>query len=170
MHLGLVLLRIVHIGLGVFWAGAMFFFVIWLEPSLRALGPAGGQVMVQLTRRGYLTWMPVIAALTVLSGLTLYWLVGRGDPTWMTSTFGMTLGVGAVFAIAALTLGVVIMRPTALRVLTLGAAAMQQAEGPERNRLLAQMDSLRNRLRLSGRWIAVLLAVSVLAMATARYL
>lgn len=169
MHLGMIILRILHIGLGVFWAGAMFFFVIWLEPSVRAIGPAGGALMAQLKQRGYLSWMPAIAAFTILSGLALYWLVGRGNPTWMASPPAMTLGLGAVCAIVALIIGVSVMRPTALRVLALGAAAMQ-ADGPERDRLLAQMNPLRDRLRTAARWIAVLLALAVLAMATARYI
>jgi hypothetical protein len=169
MHLGMILLRMLHIGLGVLWAGTMFFFVIWLEPSVRAMGPAGGPLMAQLKQRGYLSWMPAIAAFTILSGLALYWFVGRGDPTWMSSRFAMTLGLGAVFAIAAFVIGVAVMRPTALRVLALGAAAMQQAEGPDRERLLAQMNPLRDRLRRAGRWIAALLAVAVLAMSVARY-
>lgn len=170
MHLGLLLLRIVHIGLGVFWAGTMFFFVLWLEPSLRAVGPAGGAVMAQLQRRGYLTWMPVIAALTVLSGLWLYWHdFGGGGGALMSTRFAMTLGTGGVFAIVALVLGVVVMRPTALRVLALGAAAMQQTDAAERERQLAQLSPLRDRLRAVSRWIALLLSVSVLTMASARY-
>jgi hypothetical protein len=169
MHLGMILLRILHIGLGVFWAGTMFFFVVWLEPSVRAIGPAGGPLMAQLKQRGYLSWMPAIAAFTILSGLALYWLVGRGNPTWMSSRFAMTIGLGAAAAIAAFVLGVSVMRPTALRVLAVGAAAMQAPEGAERARVLAQMDPLRDRLRTAARWIAVLLAVAVLAMAAARY-
>jgi hypothetical protein len=170
MHLGIVLLRIVHILLGAFWAGTLFFFVIWLEPSLRAMGPAGGQVMGQLGKRGYLTWLPVIAGLTVLSGLVLYWLrFGLGGPTLMASRFAMTIGAGGVLAILALVLGVSVMRPAGVRLLELGAAAMQAADGPERERLLTQMNPLRDRLRATGRWVAALLAGAVVAMAMARY-
>jgi uncharacterized membrane protein len=170
MHLGIVLLRIVHILFGVFWAGTMFFFVLWLEPSLRAVGPAGGQVMGQLGKRGYLTWMPVIAGLAVLSGLWLYWLdFGRGGPTMMASRFAMTLGTGAVLAIIALVLGIAIMRPTALRLLALGAAATQASDAGDRERLMGEMNPLRDRLRDVGRWIAGLLTGAVLTMAMARY-
>jgi hypothetical protein len=169
MHLEMILLRILHIGLGVFWAGTMFFFVVWLEPSVRAIGPAGGPLMAQLKQRGYLSWMPAIAAFTILSGLALYWLVGRGNPAWMSSRFAMTIGLGAASSVAAFVLGVSVMRPTALRVLALGAAAMQAPEGAERERVMAEMGPLRNRLRTVVRWIAVLLAGAVLAMAAARY-
>lgn len=168
MHLGIVLLRVVHILLGAFWAGTLFFFVIWLEPSLRAVGPTGGQVMGQLGKRGYLTWLPVIAGLTVLSGLVLYWFDFGSDPSLMTTRFAMTLGVGGVLAILALVLGVIVMRPTGVQLLALGAA-MQTAEGSDRERLQAQMNPLRDRIRLVGRWIAALLAGAVVAMAMARY-
>ena len=62
----MILLRIVHIGFGVFWAGTIFFFVLLLEPSLRGAGPAAGPVMGGLIARGYLTILPAAAALTIL--------------------------------------------------------------------------------------------------------
>ena len=49
MDLLLPVLRAVHIASGVYWAGAIFFFVELLEPSMRASGPAGGRVMRELS-------------------------------------------------------------------------------------------------------------------------
>ena len=57
--------RILHVGLGVFWAGAMFFIVFLLEPSVRSVGPEGGRVMQALQKRGFLTIMPAVAVLTI---------------------------------------------------------------------------------------------------------
>ena len=48
MDIFLIAARIVHIGLGVFWAGTIFFFVFLLEPSVRSVGPQGGLVMKAL--------------------------------------------------------------------------------------------------------------------------
>ncbi len=42
MHAVMIALRLLHILLGVFWAGTLFFIVTFLEPSVRAAGPEGG--------------------------------------------------------------------------------------------------------------------------------
>ncbi len=51
MDLEMVAMRLIHIGLGVFWAGAIFFIVLFLEPSVRAAGPDGARVMQGLQQR-----------------------------------------------------------------------------------------------------------------------
>ena len=43
MNTTLVVLRVLHIAAGVFWAGAIMFFGLFLEPSIRAAGPGGDQ-------------------------------------------------------------------------------------------------------------------------------
>ena len=64
----LVMLRLLHVGLGVFWAGTIFFIVLYLEPSVRAAGPAGGAVMQGLQERRLMTVLPVVALLTLVTG------------------------------------------------------------------------------------------------------
>ena len=81
MHAVMIVLRLVHILLGVFWAGTLLFVATFLEPSLRAAGPEGGRVMQRLLQRRYLDIMPVIAALTIATGLILYWVVSGGLTT-----------------------------------------------------------------------------------------
>jgi hypothetical protein len=79
-------LRLIHILVGVYWAGTIFFFVTFLEPSLRSLGPDGGKVMVRFFERGYLKLLPSVALVTILSGLWMLWIVsGEFDPAWMGS-------------------------------------------------------------------------------------
>jgi hypothetical protein len=63
MNTFMITLRLVHIALGVFWAGTIFFFVMFLEPSVRAAGPDGARVMQGLQKRQFLNVMPVIAGL-----------------------------------------------------------------------------------------------------------
>jgi hypothetical protein len=80
-------LRLVHIGGGVYWAGTIFFFVSILQPAVQDLGPDGGKVMVKLFERGYLTILPIIATLTIVSGFWLLWLFSAGfNATYMGST------------------------------------------------------------------------------------
>ena len=39
MNVEMVIVRIVHIGSGMFWAGSALFLAFVLEPNLRTLGP-----------------------------------------------------------------------------------------------------------------------------------
>lgn len=167
----IVLLRLLHIVLGVYWAGAIIFSALYLEPSVRAVGPPGGQVMAQLVKRGHLNVMPVVALITILTGVELYRRVSVGfDPAWIASRQGLTLTIGVVAAIVAFVIGVFVMRATSLKVMALTKAAQQVPEGPDRDGKLAEIQPLRRRVTMSLQWVAVLLGVSVVTMAVARYL
>lgn len=167
----MVLLRLLHIVLGVYWVGAIVFTALYLEPSVRAVGPPGGQVMAQLVKRGHLNVMPIVALITILTGIELYRRVSAGfQPAWIGSPRGMTLTVGAVTAIVAFAIGVFVMRASSLKAIALNQAAQQVSEGSDRESALAQVQRMRRRATLSLRWVAGLLGVSVAAMAVARYL
>ena len=81
----------------------------------------------------------------------------------------MGYSIGGLAAIIAFVIGVFVMRRSALRAGRL-SAEMQAAEGDARAALQARVQALQGRARTSGRWVAVLLAFSVGAMAIARYL
>lgn len=83
----MVILRLLHIGSGVIWAGSTFFFFFLLEPATRALGPQAGPVMEFLVSKRK---MPIVFAIastvTVLSGAVVYWRVSNGfDRAWLES-------------------------------------------------------------------------------------
>lgn len=167
MRILLIVLRILHIGLGVFWAGTVFFVVSFLEPTVRGAGPAGGAIMAGLQRRRFLNVLPAVGLLTILTGLTLYMLLWGGSGA--ATPAGMTLGVGGITAILALFVGWFFMRPAQLAAGRLGASLREMTEGPERLAAVADLDRLQRRVRRSARWVAILLAVTVVAMAVGRY-
>ena len=170
MDLEMVAMRLIHVGLGVFWAGAIFFIVLFLEPSVRAAGPDGARVMQGLQQRKLLTILPVAAALTILSGIALYWRASVGfNADWMASRIGVSLTAGAVAAIVAFLIGVFVMRASTLEAGRLAARA-QQSEEDAQAFLMTQVQALRLRARTSARWVAALLTVAVATMAVARYL
>jgi hypothetical protein len=165
------LLRLVHILFGVYWAGTIFFFATYLEPTLRALGPDGGKVMIEMFRRRYLTVLPVAATLTVLSGVWLLSITSGGfDPVFMGSRMGVTLSVGGLAAIGALLIGVFVMRPAAMRIWGIARAMPTLTDDATRAARMAEMTALRARTQASARIIFVLLLVAVVTMAIARYL
>lgn len=167
----IVTLRLLHIVLGVIWAGTLIFFATYLVPSVREAGPDGMKVMAAIQRRRFLDVMPVVAAVTILSGLWLYWRMSGGfNWNWMMSSMGLALGIGGVLSIIAFTIGVGVMRPATLRA---GAIARQMSsvqEEPERQRQQQQVKDLRMRSAKAGRAVALLLFGTTALMAVARYL
>jgi hypothetical protein len=167
----LPVLRLVHILCGVFWAGTIFFVVWLLEPSTREAGPAGGAVMGQLIKRGYLNILPGMAVLTVVSGGWLYWIVSGGlNSGWGHSPMGTALTVGAAAAIIALIIGLAKMRPAGIQMSVLGPKMMAAETDEERAAVGAEMGGLRDSLRKNGRIVGALLLIAVVGMAVARYL
>ncbi len=161
--------RVLHVCLGVFWAGALIFNAAFLFPAMRDAGPDAAKVAAGLMRRRFLNILPVVAGLTVLSGFYLYWRASISfGAAYARSPMGMTYGLGAVAALAALSLGVGIMRPAMLK-----SAALSQAAagvGPEeRDRALAAAQALRARAGAVGQIVAWLLGAATVAMAIARY-
>jgi hypothetical protein len=161
--------RVLHVGLGVFWAGTLIFTAAFLMPSMRDAGPDGAKVAAGLMRRRFLDIMPLVAIITVLSGLYLYWRVSGGfSAEFMGSPAGMTYGTGALAALVALGLGVGIMRPSMVRAAALSQGAAQ-ATGEERDRAMQAAQALRARAAVFGQVIAWLLAIAVIAMSLGRY-
>jgi uncharacterized membrane protein len=167
----IVLLRIIHILAGVFWAGAAFMVAAFLEPNARALGPDASKFMQRLVGQMHMTTIIILAAfLNVLAGVWLYWIFSGGfQVKWITSAHGLSLTIGALAAIVTFILGLGVTRPTLVRMGALGQE-MQSAGGPPKPEQMAQMQSLQTRLATAGRAGAVLLVIAVIGMAVARYI
>lgn len=160
MHAELIVLRLLHVVLGVYWVGTVVFLAVFLEPSIRGAGPAGGQVMQGLAGRHFMEIMPAVALLAVLSGLRLFALDAAGAPDFMRSRGGMAFTTGAVAALIGFGIGVFVMRPAIKRAMAIGPDPARQAE--------AQV--FRRRAALAGRVVAALLTIAAGAMSIARYL
>ena len=166
-----LILRLVHILLGVFWAGAVFMIALFLQPAIAASGPEGGKVMGALVKRRLLDIVPAAAVAAILSGLWLYWRDSSGfQGEWMGSRMGMALGTGGVLALVGFLVGMFVMRASTLKAMALGQSAAQLTDAAAREAAMGQVQALRRRAALAGRTVAVLLALTVLMMAVARYL
>ena len=166
----LILLRLIHILFGVFWAGTAIFNAIFLLPAVRALGPAGGPVMQEIAgKRKLPVYFFVAGLLTVLSGFGLYWHDSQGFTNgFMRSAGGMTFGIGAVLALVAVLLGIFVVSPAAMRAGKLGAeiAAGKKPPTPEQ---AAEMQRLQAKLGTMAFVAAGLLTLTTIAMAVGRY-
>ncbi len=164
------LFRLVHILSGVFWVGGVLIFSQFVFPAARALGPAGGPVMDQLTRVRQLPRALLTAGgLTVVSGVALYWHDSMGfTGAWMGTLTGMILGGGGLAAIVAIVIGLTINAPTAKRLGALAARVQAQGTPPTPDQA-AEAQRLQHRLGSALRAVSALLVLATAAMALGRY-
>ncbi|HUG42021.1 MAG TPA: hypothetical protein VMM12_16250, partial [Longimicrobiales bacterium] len=128
----MVALRIIHIGGGVFWVGTILFLAFYLAPAIARAGPDGGRVMQELQKGRLMHVLPVVALLTIVSGLWLFWIMSAGlNPGYFRTGYGISLTTGGVATIVAYVIGLMVMRPAQLR---MGALAPRMADAPEEER------------------------------------
>lgn len=164
------LLRIVHIFGGVFWVGGALIHVAFIEPTAKATAPEGHKFMQYLVGRGrFPLFMNTVSLLTVLSGALLYWHTSSGlQLSWIKFGPGLGYTIGSVVGIAVYIFGLTMIKPRADRLGGLGRE-IAAAGGVPTPAQVAQLEKLGQELTLTGRVDFVLLAISTLAMATARY-
>jgi hypothetical protein len=166
----IIILRALHIGAGVLWAGWAFCSAGFVVPAVRAMGPAGGAFMQALTTKTRLvqimSWAP---AIVVVTGLLMFWEVsGHFDAAWFASGQGTTLTIGSLAGLSAFTMGFLVMKPTASRIAKLGRT-IATAGAPPTPEQAAEMGHLQAKMARGGSIAAWLLAVAVLGMAVTRF-
>ncbi len=162
-----IVLRVLHIGGGVFWAGGMFVVAGYVEPAATAAGPDGARFMQRFAGGRFTVVMSAAGLLTIVAGI---WLLARDSggfqPTFMGSGTGVTFSIGALAGLVAAVVGIGLGARNARRLAALGRTV--QGGGPTKEQV-AQMDVYRGQLRTGARWAARLLGIAVLCMAVARY-
>ncbi len=169
-HYVMLVLRLIHIFAGVFWAGTAFFFVSFLQPVVKASGPEGGKVMQRLALSSFPNALPAVAVINVLAGLAMYWLDSGGlQISWIVSRFGLGLLFGAVSALAALAVGLTVTIPATKAVAAIAKELMASGKPPSPEQM-TRIQALQIKLATGALWNAILLALAVAGMALARYL
>ena len=154
----LLLMRLLHILSGIFWVGTMMFNTAFLLPAFKDAGPDAAKVGAALAKRRFMVVMPIVALVTILSGLWLFWRVSGGfQPTFMESHMAKALSFGAACAIVAFIIGVVVVRPAMMQAMALAQSDPQRAQ------------VLRVRADVVGRVVTALIGLAAAAMAVARY-
>jgi hypothetical protein len=167
----LILFRIIHVGSAMIWFGGSIVASFFLQPTAQALGAAGQPFMEHLMKERKLgVLFPIVAGLTVLSGVVLYWRDSGGlQGSWITSPTGLAFTLGGLAAIVAFVGGFILIAPSiGAQVAVQGELAATGGEpSPAQRERLDRADS---RLRLAGRIDLPLLLLAGLTMAVARYL
>lgn len=166
----LVVLRLVHILGGIFWLGTGLFTTFFLMPAFGSVGPAAAPVMGALQQRRLFTVLPVVAVLTILSGVRLLHIMSAGfTPAYIASRTGQTYLWSGIAAVAAFLLSLLVSRPAAVRAGQLGAT-MASVPEDQRAGKLVELERLRRRSGVSSVVATALLAGAAAGMAVARYL
>jgi uncharacterized membrane protein len=162
----MLILRIIHIFTGVFWAGFAFFNVSFLQPAVRAVGAEGQKTMQHLLQKTrFLRTIYLTATLTVISGLIMYGIWGKA---MLSSGFGHSITFGGIFGIIVWLILIFGMRP----IFNQMKAVSQQIEAqgtPPTPEQTTEMQALATRLGKNSRLAASLLGLAVLGMAAAKY-
>lgn len=166
----ILILRTVHVLGGIFWVGSAVFTALFLVPALATAGPAAGQIMTGMRQRGLMTVLPVVALLTIASGLRLMWITSRGfSAAYFAAPSGLTFAMAGGAAIVAFLIAIVVTRPAAIRMGELGGA-MAAASPEQRGALMAELTALRRRNTVASAIVTALLILGAFGMAIARYL
>jgi len=165
-----LVVRVIHIFCGTFWAGAAIALAAFVEPALGALGPDAGKFMERMMGRGrFGMFMSASSTLAVLSGLRLLWLGSGGEPLnwWTAGAYGKAMAIGSAVGIGAMVVGLGMNAPTAAALARLGGDIKASGKPPTLEQV-AEIARLHARLQRAGILSAALLTITTIAMAAAR--
>ena len=168
MNPGLVTLRVLHIVSGVFWAGGVFLFTLIVEPRLRALGPTVQRPAMQAITPVMGSAFGMAGAITILTGVTMVFVLRDGDlSSAFDSRWGWAILVGFISTLIAAVIGFGFALRTMRRMHGIAAGIEGRAPNPDEMHLLQDLST---RLITLARTVMVFLLITLLAMASARYL
>ena len=168
----MIVFRAFHILAGAIWVGALALLVLYLQPTARAIGPAAGPFMQELiAKRRLPNFVLGMGAITIVAGAFVYWhnwdaFGSLGD--FLDTRFGEVLTFGAVLAIVGWFIGLLGVKPATDRAMAF-AGKLSAAGAPPSPEDAATLQAMQLRARRLAITVLVLLVISVLAMATARY-
>lgn len=170
MNVVVVILRIIHIISGVFWVGTIWYFALFFLPRVKTLGQDTGRIMQTITAPPYPTSMTAAGILVVLSGIVMYWSGSAGlSRAWIATTPGIVLSIAGILGIAAVLIGLFESRPTTVRMGQLGREAAASGKPPS-PAVMQEMQALSAKLERALYRTAYILLITVIGMATFRYL
>ncbi len=152
-------LRLLHIVGGLIWVGAALMMSFFIEPAAAKAGADGSRFLRALYRSGKWTWfIPAAALVTTLAGLLLYELLSYSAA--LRSWPGLVITTGSIFGMLAFLHG--LFAPWRLGIRYARAAGKAVDE--------EKLTELEAKLRRNGRVSMCLALVSLLLMASARYI
>jgi len=163
-------LRAAHVLLAAVWIGATVFTSFLLMPVIENSGPAGGQLMQGLERKGMTAFFAALGGTTVLTGIYLFWrFTGGFDPEVSRSHAGMAFGIGGVAGIIAVIIGGSVIGRSSRKMLAL-MEQLPKATDAQKGGLMREADALRQRMKSFGAIVLLLQVIALLLMAVGHYI
>jgi len=167
----MIMLRLIHIFSGIFWAGAVALVGWFVLPAQAQLGQASPMFIRELmVRRRLPIFVMTSMGLTILSGLTMYArLAMTTNGMWAASTTGRVLGFGALAAIIGGGIGGAAGAKMKRKMGEIGAKVQAGGGTPtegQRVEIANTVASFQKSLRI----VTVFLIIAIATMASARYL
>jgi len=171
MNAFVILLRLIHIVLGVLWVGGAAMLTWFILPTVGISGPGGSQFMqVLIGRTKLLRYMPSLGGLTVLAGFALFWRdMSVSGESFAQSRAGMAFSIGGLAALIGLIVGGIMMARPAKALGAIGAAVAQSGGSPSPDQA-QRIAALQARMKTGSIVTVTLLLIATVAMAVARYL
>jgi hypothetical protein len=170
LGMDVLLLRLIHIGAGALWVGAVYTFFLYVQPTGAALGPDGSKFMYHLIHHVRLPLVILSAAITtVLAGLWLLYITSNGlDPGRLFEVSRLGYTIGGIAAILTLGVGGLYVFPRTRTVERVLGAVLGDARPPtpDEQQTLARAS---RESRQAGWFVLAGLAIAVVTMSTARY-
>ncbi len=166
----LIILRIFHIGSAILWVGGAATMLFIVAPTVRKLGPVGGQFMNGMVlNSNWVQWMPIHAVVTTLSGVILYVLVSNTfNPAWFRQPSSIVLSIGSVFGLLAFGHGSAALGKYTGKSKEL-ATEMTELQGPPSDELMRRIRENAAKIDLHSKISFSLMVVAVVTMASHRY-
>lgn len=162
----IAILRLLHIGFGALWVGGAVLTGWWVVPSVIEAGPGGGPVMRGIVEKRKLPLVMMISGLiTIICGLRLYMI--KFSTAWVTTPEGLVLTLGALLALGGFAIGVMVQRPTAMKLAALGGAIAAGGKPPTPEQA-AEIGALQAKLARAARLVAAHVLAALVLMASMR--
>ena len=162
-------LLVLHVLLAAVWIGSTVFMTFFVMPVFEQAGPAGGQMMVALNRKGLSAFFGALGGTTVLTGIYLFWrFTGGFDPVVSGSRAGIVYSIGGLAGLIAVVIGGSIVGRSARKAVELIEQATKLSETEKKARL-QQVATLSQRMKSAGAIVIVLQVVALALMAIAHY-
>jgi len=167
MNYYLLVLRILHIGAGVFWVGSTIILAVVINPALKATGGTGQKFVDYLIKnKRFGTESAGAGGMAGVAGLLLYWHDSQGlTSAWMHGNAGVGFTVGALFGLIAFIFGILTDRK-----LKAMADLREQFDGEPSSEEASQLQLFEKQQTNYLNICAITLVLSLWIMAVARYL
>jgi len=165
-----LVLRAAHVLCAAVWIGSTVYIALLLAPAVEDAGPAGGQIMMGLDRRGLHRYMAIVSMTTIASGVYLLWrFTGGFDPGVIATHAGIVFGTGGTAGLLAGIIGATVVGRSGSQVVAIMKEVAGTSDGATRGALMLRAAGLRRRIKSGTRVIMALQATALVLMAVGHY-